>query len=81
MNEPMDAALPHDPAPLVRKRGRAGRDLIAIGRDGVKDTIAGLVASVVLIANIISFGALMFPGALSAGAPMAIWAMLIGSCI
>lgn len=85
MNESTGAALPHDPAPLARKRGgpiaRAGRDLIAIGRDGVKDTIAGLVASVVLIANIISFGALMFPGALSAGAPMAIWAMLIGSCI
>ena len=55
--------------------------LIAAGRDGLKDTIAGLVASVVLIANIISFGALMFPGALSDGGPIAIWAMLIGSCI
>ena len=40
----------------------------------------GLVASVVLIANIVSFGALMFPGDLSAGIPIAIWAMLIGSC-
>ncbi len=50
-------------------------------RDGVKDTIAGLVASVVLIANIVSFGALMFPGDLSAGIPVAIWAMLIGSGI
>jgi SulP family sulfate permease len=39
------------------------------------------VASVVLIANIVSFGALMFQGDLSAGIPTAIWAMLIGSCI
>jgi SulP family sulfate permease len=38
------------------------------------------VASVVLIANIVSFGALMFPGDLSAGIPTAIWSMLIGSC-
>jgi hypothetical protein len=36
---------------------------------------------VVLIANIVSFGALMFPGNLSAGMPIAIWAMLIGSSI
>jgi len=55
--------------------------LIATGRDAIKDTIAGLVASVVLIANIVSFGALMFPGELSAGIPVAIWAMLIGGCV
>jgi len=55
--------------------------LVSVGRDAVKDTIAGLVASVILIANIVSFGALMFPGELSAGIPIAIWAMLIGSCI
>ncbi len=54
---------------------------IAAGRDIVKDTIAGLVASVVLIGNIVSFGALMFPGDLSAGIPVAIWAMLIGGCV
>jgi SulP family sulfate permease len=53
----------------------------AVARDGIKDTIAGLVASVILIANIVSFGALMFPGELSAGIPVAIWAMLIGSGI
>jgi SulP family sulfate permease len=52
--------------------------LILAGRDGLRDTIAGLVAAVVLIANIVSFGALMFPGNLSAGMPVAIWAMLIG---
>ncbi len=46
-----------------------------------KDTLAGLVASVALIANIVSFGALMFPGELAQGTSMAIWAMLIGSCI
>ncbi len=55
--------------------------MLAAGRDCLKDAIAGLVASVVLIANIVSFGALMFPGDLSAGIPIAIWAMLIGSCI
>src|SRR5665213_888725 len=64
-------------AALVGARSR----LIAAGRDGVKDTIAGLLASVVLIANIVSFGALMFPGDFRAGIPIAIWAMLIGSCI
>jgi SulP family sulfate permease len=53
----------------------------AASRDGVRDSIAGLVGAVVLIANIVSFGALMFPGELHAGMPMAIWAMLIGSSI
>jgi sulfate permease, SulP family len=43
--------------------------------------VAGLVAAVVLIGNIVSFGALMFPGDLSLGIPIVIWAMLIGSCI
>jgi SulP family sulfate permease len=61
------------------KRGQ--RRIVALARDGFKDAIAGLVASVVLVANIVSFGALMFPGELSAGIPMAIWAMLVGSCI
>ena len=55
--------------------------LIAAGRDGVKDMLAGLVASVVPIANIVSFSALMFQGEFSAGIPIATWAMLIGSCI
>ncbi|MEO8847802.1 MAG: SulP family inorganic anion transporter, partial [Casimicrobiaceae bacterium] len=50
-------------------------------RHFLKDSLAGLLASVALIANIISFGALMFPGGLSAGIPIAIWAMLIGSAI
>lgn len=47
----------------------------------LKDSVAGLLASVGLVANIVSFGALMFPGELSAGIPTAIWAMLIGSSI
>src|ERR1043166_10268227 len=54
---------------------------IAAGREASKDALAGLVASVVLIANIVSFGALMFPGDLSGGIPVAIWARLIGACI
>ena len=37
--------------------------------------------SVLLIANIVSFGALMFPGDLADGVPVAVWAMLIGGCI
>ncbi len=55
--------------------------LSAVGRDCLKDATVGLVASVVLIANIISFGALMFPGELGVGIPTAIWAMLVGSGI
>src|SRR5258705_4427530 len=55
--------------------------LKAAGHDGLKDTGAGLLASVIPIANIVSFGALLFPGDLSAGIPTAIWAMLIGGCI
>jgi SulP family sulfate permease len=35
----------------------------------------------VLIANIISFAALMFPGEFSPGIQIAIWSMLVGSCI
>ncbi|HJU21979.1 MAG TPA: SulP family inorganic anion transporter [Casimicrobiaceae bacterium] len=50
-------------------------------RDVFKDSVAGIVSSVVLIANIISFGALMFPGPLGDGIPIAIWAMLIGSSV
>ena len=44
--------------------------------------LAGLVASVVLIANIVSFAALMFPGELSVGHPVRhLWSMLVGSAI
>lgn len=45
----------------------------------MRDAVAGLVACVVLIANIVSFAVLMFPGPLAAGASTAIWAMLLGS--
>jgi len=45
----------------------------------LRDLMAGLVGSVVLIANIVSFAALMFPGALAPGASTALWAMLVGS--
>ncbi len=41
-----------------------------------RDPIAGVLAAVVLIANIISFGGLMFPGDLSASISTVIWAML-----
>jgi len=52
-----------------------------LARNGFKDAVAGGVASVVLVANIVSFAALMFPGDLGAGIPLAIWAMLIGSAV
>lgn len=54
---------------------------IARGREGFRDLAAGTVAAVVLIGNVVSFGALMFPGEFSAGIPLAVWAMLIGGCI
>lgn len=62
-------------------RAKRRARLIGVARDVVKDTIVGVVTSVVLIANTVSFGALMFPGDLSAGIPIAIWAMLIGACV
>jgi sulfate permease, SulP family len=75
----------HDSRPLTRGRGDAFTGawtrVAAAGGHCLRDTIAGLVAAVVLIANIVSFGALMFPGNLSVGMPIAIWAMLIGSSI
>lgn len=51
------------------------------GRDVAGNAMAGAVAAIVLIANIVSFGALMFPAPLADGAATAIWAMLIGSAI
>ena len=50
-------------------------------RTAAKEGLAGVVGSIVLITNIVSFSALMFHGALAAGASTAIWAMLIGSGI
>lgn len=47
----------------------------------LRDVLAGAVVSLILIANIVSFAALMFPGNLGAGGPVAVWAMLIGSSI
>lgn len=69
-------------SPVGRSAPPEGRSRWAdAARKLLSDTIAGLIASVVLIGNIVSFGALMFSGELAAGMPTAIWAMLIGSCI
>lgn len=73
--EPADQ--PHRLGPFARAR----RFVVTLVYNTVKDTAAGFVASVVLIANIVAFGALMFPGNLSAGIPVAVWAMLIGACV
>ncbi|MCU0967597.1 MAG: SulP family inorganic anion transporter [Rubrivivax sp.] len=45
----------------------------------LRNVLAGLLAAVLLVAIIVSFAALMFPGPLAAGGPVAIWAMLVGS--
>ena len=55
--------------------------MIASSSEIFRDVIAGVLAAVILIANIISFGGLMFQGDLSDGIPIVIWAMLIGSAI
>jgi len=65
--------------PVVKTAAWLG--LGAIGRNAISDSVAGLIASIILIANIVSFGALMFPGPMNAGIPVAIWAMLIGSAV
>jgi len=67
-------------APARRGRRSPTRRLV-LARNAFKDVVAGSVASVVLVANIVSFAALMFPGELAAGIPLAIWAMLIGSAV
>lgn len=86
MNQPSTGLRPStDSQSSTADRNKAwhrgwGR-LLPFGRDVLRDSIAGVVAAVVLVANIVSFGALMFPGSLSGGMPTAIWAMLIGSAI
>lgn len=47
----------------------------------LRDLAAAAVSAVVLLTSVVSFASLMFPGALAAGAPTAIWAMLVGSGI
>ncbi len=80
MNEQTHAVRVDSPAQSLRDRARA-LDWPRLARNGIKDAAAGLVASIVLIANIVSFAALMFPAELSAGIPIATWAMLVGGCV
>jgi SulP family sulfate permease len=81
MSEAQEASRGDELTAPMHRRGRARRTAAALGREGVKHVVAGLVAAVVLVANIVSFAALMFPGELSAGIPVGIWAMLIGSSV
>ncbi len=78
-----DAAISEKPggAPGGEELLSPLRSLIGWVANLIYDTIAAGPAAVVLIVNIISFAALMFPAPLSEGAPVAIWAMLIGSCV
>lgn len=65
MYDQREAASAHDIGRLMQnRRGRltGTPGLAAAGRDCLKAATAGVVGSVVLIANIVSFGALMFHG-------------------
>lgn len=64
-------AVPAPQAPLWRARATGW----------IRESVAGCVAAVLVVANIVSFGALMFPGPLSMGVPVVIWAMLVGTGI
>ena len=59
MGKRTDTSGAYDPGPLTQGRGNAftaaWTRVVAAGRDALRDTIAGLVAAVVLIANIVSF--------------------------
>ena len=79
MSETKEAVGTSAALPATAKGSRSR--WIAIGRDGLRDTVAGVIAAVVLIANIVSFGALMFPGQFNVGIPIAVWSMLIGGCV
>lgn len=50
-------------------------------RSLVSDALAGFTSAIILAGNIVAFSALMFPGAMSAGVPVALWAMLAGSVV
>jgi SulP family sulfate permease len=67
--------------PGLRSPRRQRARLVKVARNCAHDGLAGLVASVVLVANIVSFAALMFPGELSSGLPFVLWSMLVGSAV
>ena len=56
MGKRTDTSGEYNPGPLAQGRGNAftaaWTRVVAAGRDGLRDTITGLVAAVVLIANI-----------------------------
>lgn len=45
------------------------------------NVLAGVVASILTLAYCLSFSALLFQGALAAGLPMGLWALLVGSAV
>lgn len=68
-------------SPAARSPRRQRARLVKLARNCAHDGLAGVVASVVLVANIVSFAALMFPGELSSGVPFVLWSMLVGSAV
>ncbi len=50
-------------------------------RSLLSDALAGFTSAIILAGNIVAFSALMFPGDMSAGVPVALWAMLAGSVV
>ena len=82
MSDRDEAASPNISAGSLAERGAIRSPFsYKVAMIAARDGVAGLVSSIVLIANIVSFGALMFPGELSPGVPVAIWSMLIGGCV
>lgn len=50
-------------------------------RGAARDSLAGVVASLVLLAHCLSFSALIFAGSVSAGLPMALWGFMAATAI
>ncbi|MGE0768188.1 MAG: SulP family inorganic anion transporter [Hyphomicrobiaceae bacterium] len=63
--------IPHGPSALP-PNGRMAM---------VRDAVAGVVASLVLLAYCLSFSALIFAGRLSDGLPMALWSFMLSTAI
>lgn len=68
------------PAETRRAAGEQAGPPSALGALA-RDLGAAAVAAVVLLTSVVSFASLMFPESRAAGAPTAVWAMLVGSGI
>jgi SulP family sulfate permease len=68
-------------------RGEGERARASAGASGERvravlgDVFAGLIAAVVVLSYCLSYSALLFPGELKSGIPLALWSMLAGSIV